>query len=129
MVYLQFNTANQTAFFTLDEGRRYFTDAFTHYLCVLKKADGTTGLDGQGINQVLNVVNENQRITEVTMTSVGLTNSGQYAYYIFGQNSSSNIDPEHSSVVGLVEMGTLIVENEASEVTTIDGQIEITTIQ
>jgi len=128
MVYLNFNEANQTAFFTLDEGRQYFATAFTHYLCVIKQVDGTTGVEGVGVNQILDIVNENQRATEVLMTSVGLPISGQYEYYIYGQNSASNTDVSDSSVVGMVERGSLIVRNPTEAFDVIAGQKEIIVI-
>jgi len=122
MVYLNFNEADQTAFFTLDEGRQYFAESFTHYMCVLCKADGTTDLAEIDLAQVLEVVSENQRVTEVLMTTIGLDNSGEYAYYIYGQNSSTNIDPDNNSVVGIVEQGTLIVRSEVTPFVPINGQ-------
>jgi hypothetical protein len=122
MVYLNFNEADQTAYFTLDEGRQYFSEAFTHYLCVLCKADGTTDLEQIDLAQVLEVVNENQRTTEVLITTIGLENSGEYAYYIYGQNSSTNIDTDNNSVVGIVEQGSLIVRSEVTPFVPINGQ-------
>lgn len=122
MVYLNFNEANQTAYFTLDEGRQYYSTAFTHYLCVLCFGDGTTEQATISLAQVLDVVNENQRATEVTMTTIGLDVSGAYSYYVYGQNSVSNLDPENASVVGLVEQGTLIVRDPQQYFEPIAGQ-------
>ena len=106
MIYLEYNEADQTAYFTLDEGRSFYATAFTHYLLV----------------QVLDVVNENARATEVTLTTIGLTNTGTYQYYAYGQNSSSNINPNDASVVGLVERGTLIIRNTNDQFEVIQGQ-------
>lgn len=128
MVYLNFDQANQTAYFTLDEGRQYFSTTFTHYLCVLCFGDGTVQQAEIALAQVLDVVNENQRATEVTMTTEGLTNAGEYQYYIYGQNSSTNINPNHSSVVGPVEKGTLIIRNPESNFAPIAGQNEFITL-
>jgi hypothetical protein len=122
MVYLNFDEADQTAYFTLDEGRQYYSTAFTHYLCVLCFGDGTTAQATIDLAQVLNVVNENQRVTEVTMTTEGLNVPGSYSYYIYGQNSSSNIDPTNAAVVGLVEQGTLIVRDPQEYFEPIAGQ-------
>lgn len=129
MVYLNFNEADQTAFFTLDEGRQYYAEAFTHYLCVLCKADGTTGTTDIALAQVLEVVVENQTYTEVLMTTEGIANSGEFAYFIYGQNSSSNLDPSNNSVVGIVEQGTLIIRSETNYFTPITGQNTIIIIE
>jgi hypothetical protein len=122
MIYLQFNTASQTAYFTLDEGRSFYSTSFTHYLLVMV-LDGV-GVDRSGtkLAQVLSVANENTRATEVVLTTVGLINHGTYQYYVYGQNSSSNIDPLNASVVGLVERGTLIIQNTTDSFEIIEGQ-------
>jgi hypothetical protein len=89
---------------------------------VLCFGDGTTEQATIALAQVLDVVNENQRATEVTMTTVGLDVSGAYSYYVYGQNSSSNLDPENAAVVGLVEQGTLIVRDPQEYFEPIAGQ-------
>jgi len=105
MNILNTNTANQTIRLTLDEGRQYFSTAYTHYLLVLThEENSTTGTD---LAQVPTIVAENQRITTLTMTTIGLTLSGRYRYEVYGQNSSSNLNPSDDSVVGLVEIGWL----------------------
>ena len=38
-----------------------------------------------------------------------LTESGLYTYKVWGQNSSTNLDPTDTEVVGLLEQGTLNV--------------------
>lgn len=99
------NTLNQTLRLTLDEGRQYFSTAYTHYLLVLThEENSTTGTD---LAQVPQIVAENQRITTLNMTTVGLTLVGRYRYEVYGQNSPSNLNPSDDSVVGLVEIGWL----------------------
>jgi magnesium-transporting ATPase (P-type) len=99
------NTSNQTLRLTLDEGRQYFSTAFTHYLLVLThEENSTTGTD---LAQVPQIVAENQRITTLNVTTVGLTLVGRYRYEAYGQNSPSNLNPSDDSVVGLVEIGWL----------------------
>ena len=99
------NTLNQTLRLTLDEGRQYFSTAYTHYLLVLThEENSTTGTD---LAQVPQIVAENQRITTLNVTTVGLTLVGRYRYEVYGQNSSSNLNPSDDSVVGLVEIGWL----------------------
>jgi hypothetical protein len=106
MVYLNTNTANQYAWLSLDEGRAYFNVAFTHYLLVM-----TYEMTGEQLAQVVTVINENERVTKIRLTTVGLTDAGRYHYEVYGQNSSSNIDPTNASVVGLVEKGLMILQD------------------
>lgn len=99
------NTANQTLRLTLDEGRTYFATAFTHYLLIIVREENSA--TGTTLAQVPTIVIDNTRITQLTVTTVGLTTPGLYAYYVYGQNSGSNLDPDDSDVVGLVEKGTI----------------------
>jgi hypothetical protein len=106
MVYLNTNTANQDAWLSLDEGRAYFNVAFTHYLLVM-----TYEMTGEQLAQVVEVINENERVTKIRLTTVGLVDAGRYHYEVYGQNSSSNIDPTNASVVGLIEKGLMILQD------------------
>lgn len=47
-----------------------------------------------------------------TTGKVLLTESGQYTYKVWGQNSSTNLDPTNAAVVALIEEGTLSVSGE-----------------
>lgn len=106
MVYLNTNTANQYAWLSLDEGREYFNVAFTHYLLVL-----TYEMTGEKLAQVVVVINENERVTKIRLTTVGLLDAGRYHYEVYGQNSDTNTDPTDASVVGKVEEGLMILSN------------------
>jgi hypothetical protein len=106
MVYLNTNTANQYAWLSLDEGRAYFNVAFTHYLLVM-----TYEMTGEKLAQVVEVINENERVTKIRLTTVGLVDAGRYHYEVYGQNSSSNINPTNASVVGLIEKGLMILQD------------------
>ena len=106
MVYLNTNTANQYAWLSLDEGRQYFNVAFTNYLLIL-----TYEMTGEQLAQVVTVINENERVTKIRLTTVGLVDAGKYKYDVYGQNSSSNLDPTDEVVVGLVERGSMILSN------------------
>ena len=106
MVYLNTNTANQYAWLSLDEGRAYFNVAFTHYLLVM-----IYEMTGEQLAQVVEVINENERVTKIRLTTVGLVDAGRYHYEVYGQNSDSNIDPTNASVVGLVEKGLMILQD------------------
>jgi hypothetical protein len=106
MVYLNTNTANQYAWLSLDEGRAYFNVAFTNYLLVL-----TYEMTGEQLAQVVEVITENERVTKIRLTTVGLTDAGKYKYDVYGQNSAVNLDPTNASVVGLVERGSMILQD------------------
>jgi cytochrome c-type biogenesis protein CcmE len=106
MVYLNTNTANQYAYLSLDEGRAYFNVAFTHYLLVM-----TYEMTGEQLAQVVEVINENERVTKIRLTTVGLVDAGKYKYDVYGQNSDDNLDPTDASVVGLVERGSMILQD------------------
>ena len=112
MIYLTPNTAGQTVRLTLNEGRQYFTTAFTHYLVVILREENATDT-GLNLAQVATVVSENDRVTTLTLTTVTLTMKGTYRYEVYGQNSNSNIDPLNAAVVGLVERGTCILDDGA----------------
>ena len=106
MVYLNTNTANQYAWLSLDEGRAYFNVAFTNYLLIM-----TYEMTGEQLAQVVEVINENERVTKIRLTTVGLVDAGKYKYDVYGQNSAVNLDPTNASVVGLVERGSMILQD------------------
>ena len=106
MVYLNTNTANQNAWLSLDEGRQYFNVAFTYYLLIM-----TYEMTGEQLAQVVEVITENERVTKIRLTTVGLVDAGKYKYDVYGQNSDDNLDPTDASVVGLVERGSMILQD------------------
>ena len=113
MLILTPNQANQTARLTLNEGRTKLGD-YTHYLLILSFDD--TGVETDNtLAQVITVTEESARVTTFTCTTVGLDYQGKYWYKVYGQNSASNTDPEDASVVGLVEQGSAIITNNASQ--------------
>lgn len=107
MIYLEPNTANQSLYLTLAEGRTFFDTAFTDYLFILTREENST--TGEDLAQVATVVYENERTTKITITTVSLTTPGRYRYEVYGQNSSVNLDPQNASVVGLVERGWCVM--------------------
>jgi hypothetical protein len=111
MIYLTTNTASQTIYLSLDEARQYFANAYTHYLIVITREENST--TGEEISQVAVIANENARITQLTITTVGLTLAGRYRYEVYGQNSAVNIVPTNAAVVGIVERGYMVLtDNE-----------------
>jgi hypothetical protein len=109
MNYLTTNTAGQTLRLTLNETRQYFAQTFTHFLLIITHEENSTA--GDSISQVPVIVLENQRITQLTVTTVGLTLQGRYRYYVYGQNSAVNLDPNNAAVVGLCKIGTIELVN------------------
>lgn len=93
----------------LDESRQYFASTFTHYLLILTHEENST--TGTYLAQVPTIVNENQRITTLTVTTVGLTLAGRYRYEVYGQNSAVNTDPNDASVVGLCRIGWAVMSD------------------
>jgi hypothetical protein len=105
MNYLNTNQAGQTLYLSLNESRQYFATAFTHYLFILIHEENSTA--GEELAQVPAIVIENQRITQLTVTTFGLTLPGRYRFYVYGQNSAVNLDPTNAAVVGLCRIGWL----------------------
>lgn len=102
LIYLTPNTANQTVYLSLYEGRYTLAD-FTHYMLLIEREENTEV--GVRLAQVPTIVSDGSRITQLTVTTVGLELSGRYRYTVYGQNSSSNTDETDDTVVGVVEIG------------------------
>jgi hypothetical protein len=116
MITLTPNSSNeQFIYLTLQEAKKDF-DAFTHYLVIF-----TSMASLDTFAMVGNVDADNARYTKLSVLTnqtlgasgrVLLTESGQYTYEVYGQNSSSNLSPTDASVEGLIERGTLTVTGE-----------------
>jgi magnesium-transporting ATPase (P-type) len=109
MIYLNVNQANQTIYLSLDEARQYYSTAFTNYLLILTHEENST--TGNKLAQVAVIANENVRITQLTVTTVGLTLAGRYRYEVYGQNSAVNTNPNNAAVVGIVERGYVVLNS------------------
>jgi hypothetical protein len=48
------------------------------------------------------------------LTTVGLTLAGRYRYEIYGQNSAVNTNPSDASVVGIVERGYFVLQDNST---------------
>lgn len=59
-------------------------------------------------------MNENVRITQLSVTTVGLTLAGRYRYEVYGQNSAVNINPTNAAVVGIVERGYVVLTDNTT---------------
>ena len=111
MQYLNTNFAGQLLRVSLNESRQYFAQTFTNYLLILTHEENSTA--GHYLAQVPVIVNENQRITTLEITTVGLELAGRYRYEIYGQNSAVNLDPTNGAVVGLCKIGWADLTNNA----------------
>jgi hypothetical protein len=112
MIYLTTNTANQQVYLSLDEARQYYSTAFTNYLIILTHEENST--TGNKLAQVATIVSESVRVTHLTITTVGLTLAGRYRYEVYGQNSPSNTNPTNVAVVGIVERGYAVLNDNTS---------------
>lgn len=101
------DTPNQILRLTLYESRLYYPTQYTDYLIAMIHEE-KSGY-GASLYQVLNIVNETERITTLTIDTTDLTMAGRYQYIVYGQNSASNIDPDNAVVVGIVEIGWIYV--------------------
>jgi len=112
MIYLNTNTANQQVYLSLDEARQYYSTAFTNYLIILTHEENST--TGNDLAQVATIVSESVRVTHLTITTIGLTLAGRYRYEVYGQNSAVNTNPTNAAVVGIVERGYAVLNDNTS---------------
>ena len=105
----------QSIYLTLQEMKKDFP-AFTDYLVIF-----TNMASKDTLSMIGNVDADNARYTKLTVFTnednatagkILLTETGQYSYVVYGQNSTTNLDPTDSSVQGLIERGTLTVTGE-----------------
>ena len=108
MNYLQTNTASQTLLLSLEEGV-LLLPPFTDYLLILQNE-----ITLQLFAVIPILIDSNERITTLSVStdtddaengSILITQSGRYNYIIYGQNSSTNLDPEDAVVVGELKRG------------------------
>jgi hypothetical protein len=108
MIRLQPDTASQTLYVSPFQARKYLA-TFTKYLVEFKSmATSETYII------ILRVAADNARYTQAEMGThtdlavsgnIKITDTGFYTYTIWGQNSSSNLDPTDASVVGECQQG------------------------
>jgi hypothetical protein len=106
--YLQTNTASQTLLLSLEEGV-LLLPTFTDYLLILQN-EITLKL----FAVIPSVIDTNERITTLSIStnaddavngSILITDGGRYNFIIYGQNSSTNLDPTDANVVGEIKRG------------------------
>lgn len=97
------------------QARKYLS-TFTTYLMVLRN-DATE----EETFFIPEVEEDNERYTRIGLPTnsdapldgnIRLNESGLYTYKIWGQNSTTNLDPEDATVVGICEVGACKVSDE-----------------
>jgi hypothetical protein len=106
--YLQTNTASQSLLLSLEEGV-LLLPTFTDYLLILQNE-----ITLKKYAVIPSVIDSNERITMLSIStdaddavngSILITDGGRYNYIIYGQNSSTNLDPTDADVVGEIKRG------------------------
>ena len=114
MNYLQTNTANQTLLFSLKEGSLLFDTTYTDYLLVIQNE-----VTLQTFYVIPIQISENDRVTTLAIStndddptngSILVVDGTRYNFIIYGQNSTTNLDPTDSVVVGEIKRGFIQME-------------------
>jgi hypothetical protein len=115
MIYLLKNTAAQLLYLTLKEGELLLANTYTHYLLELTNEQTLEKLYAIPIQ-----IAQNDRYTTIqivtnantpTAASLLINYPARFSYVVYGQNSSTNLDPTDAVVEGVIQMGYLIVED------------------
>jgi len=115
MIYLLKNTAAQLLYLTLKEGELLLANSYNNYLLEL-----TNEQTLEKLYAIPNQIAQNDRYTtiqigtndnEPTDASLLINYPARFSYIVYGQNSTTNLDPNNAAVVGVIEKGYLIVED------------------
>jgi len=115
MIYLLKNTAAQLLYLSLKEGELLLANTYTHYLLEL-----TNEQTLEKLYAIPTQIAQNDRYTTIqigtnantpTAASLLINYPARFSYIIYGQNSSTNLDPTDAVVEGVIQMGYLIVED------------------
>jgi hypothetical protein len=115
MIYLLKNTATQLLYLSLKEGELLLANTYTHYLLELTNEQTLQKLYAIPIQ-----IAQNDRYTTIQIgtnantplaASLLINYPARFSYIVYGQNSSTNLDPTNAAVVGVIEKGYLIVED------------------
>ena len=115
MIYLLKNTAAQLLYLSLKEGELLLANTYTHYLLELTNEQTLEKLYAIPIQ-----IAQNDRYTTIeigtnantpTAASLLINYPARFSYIVYGQNSSTNLDPTDAVVEGVIQMGYLIVED------------------
>lgn len=117
------NTGDQRINVTAQEARQWIPYDYDYYLMRV--------VNDASKNEYIwmpNVAIDNSRYTSfsVRLSTVGITERGLFRYYVYGQTSPTNTDPNDSSVVGLLDQGVMkIIGEPASTFPTLDVPDEV----
>lgn len=112
MIELLPNTADQEVYLTLYEKRKDLP-TFTHYLFHFRHQ-----VSRNSYYLIGDFTTDTERYTKLTIStdaddgvnsSILLTETGMFDYFVYGQNSDSNLDPDNT--VGEVERGLMQVDS------------------
>jgi hypothetical protein len=115
MIYLLKNTAAQLLYLSLKEGELLLANPYTHYLLELTNEQTLEKLYAIPLQ-----IAQNDRYTTIqigtnantpTSASLLINYPARFSYVVYGQNSSTNLDPTDAVVEGVIQMGYLIVED------------------
>jgi hypothetical protein len=115
MIYLLKNTAAQLLYLTLKEGELLLANTYTNYLLEL-----TNEQTLEKIYAIPTQIAQNDRYTTIQIgtnantplaASLLINYPARFSYIVYGQNSSTNLDPTDEVVEGVIEKGYLIVED------------------
>ena len=115
MIYLIKNTAAQLLYLTLKEGELLLANTYTNYLLEL-----TNEQTLEKIYAIPTQIAQNDRYTTIQIgtnantplaASLLINYPARFSYIVYGQNSSTNLDPTDEVVEGVIEKGYLIVED------------------
>ena len=124
MIRLQPNTPAQT-FYASPFGARKFLAVFTNYLIEFKsqatsKTFRVVG-DATSDNERYSIFAIDTSVDAPTSGDIVLDESGLYTFTIWGQNSTTNLDPTDAVVVGECEKGVMqIIGEDAWTIPTIN---------
>ena len=115
MIYLLKNTAAQLLYLSLKEGELLLANTYTDYLLEL-----TNEQTLEKLYAIPTQIAQNDRYTTIQIgtnantplaASLLINYPARFSYIVYGQNSSSNLDPTNAVVEGVIEKGYLIVED------------------
>ena len=115
MIYLVKNTAAQLLYLSLKEGELLLANTYTHYLLELTNEQTLEKLYAIPLQ-----IAQNDRYTTIQIgtnantplaASLLINYPARFSYVVYGQNSSTNLDPTNAVVEGVIEKGYLIVED------------------
>ena len=115
MLYLLTNTSAQLLFLQIQEGELLLSNFYTDYLLEL-----TNEQTLEKLYCIPQIAVTNERYTSILIStdandslnsSLLIEYPARYSFKVYGQNSSTNLDPTNAGVVGMIEKGYLMVQD------------------